>query len=267
MWTRKLRSREESGLSNIVSSTLVCLTYLTQRKRELEEQKKIGEQKTAEITAARKTNSEDIEKALALREKEARALIGYTWCNIVEDDTVTFDFGRWNDRWLDSTQARGIADEMRNGVKRFDIGSMLKVPVTLTDLKVDKLEEVRATTKISAIQLSREGKNIRGLQYLGDVLKQDVRRLHPVGGQHRQKAMKLFLEYVEKQLVEAGLKLAEYEPELSEYSGRALSAITMELELLTQRVASLKAEKNEGGSWLVALYDQCTLLCALILSH
>ena len=211
---------------------------------------------TEDIPPAPAAIGHDLLVDIALQNVEKAALIGYVWCHLNNDKSVSLDFGRWNDRSLNPAHAKAIADSMHHGVRRYDFNTMIKIPVSLSELRSDMLPVLSQTTTLKAEDVRLTGKSTPGLLHIGEALKESVHRVHPLSGQHRAQGVKVFSENVETQLLDASTELNELTEELASASGMAKLQVEKDIQQVKSRIAYLKAEKEEGSSWLVALYNK-----------
>jgi hypothetical protein len=226
--------------------------------------KKAVEAKLEEITAGKDNIEDDADAAANLTKKEEAARIGWaiidlTASNSTEHpDALMLSFGTWNDRNVNQAQARKIADTMRGGVKRYQVGNEIKIPVDVADLTPAGLAKLRATKNMSLGNLL-DAANGGSLPKLADALKQTVRRVHPAGGQHRQRGLELHLAECRKEMNEAAKTLVELGEKLKDpqASPEALASTKAQINATTARAALLKLEVAKGGSWLVSVFDRC----------
>jgi hypothetical protein len=205
--------------------------------------------------------------SIRLSKKQQDAFLGWALVNLLgppPDKTGTpslqIQFGTWNDRTVNQGQARKLMEGMRDHLKRYDSESHLQVPIEPKDLTKSgaaKLKETKGWDVNKAIDHARSGK----LPQLVEVLDPKVGIVYPVGGQHRQRALAMFLEHCLKEQREAGaalVKLEQLYKSLGKTRTREHQEAEREKSRLEERISYLKGETERGGQWLVAVYNEGT---------
>jgi hypothetical protein len=170
---------------------------------------------------------------------------------------LTFQFGQWNDRDLNEGEARKLAEEMRDDVTRFHRMTYIMVPVDRTDFTSEGLEKLNVTRKLGWASLVRGSKH-PDLPKVEDVLRKSFRRLTPTGGQHRQAALALHLDYCRKERPRLITKLSGHKEVMKNAKENPQTRRDAEDEAKATEVKLAKVELDleYGGAWLFALYDK-----------
>jgi hypothetical protein len=154
---------------------------------------------------------------------------------------------------------------MRDQLKRYDSESHLQVPIELKDftkIGIAKLKETKGWDVNKAVDEARSGK----LPYLVDVLDPKVGIIYPVGGQHRQRVLAMFLQHCHKEQRDAGAALMKAEDlckSLDRKKTREYQEAEREKSRLEERISYLKGEIERGGQWLVAVYNEGRYSCIM----
>jgi hypothetical protein len=168
--------------------------------------------KVDEVSSSNARPSKDLRNATAFAKKENAARIGWAVTDLVDNEKLVIAFGRWNDRAVNTSQANKLADGFRDGLKRFWAAHEIKVPVSLNDFTEGGRVRLVQTRKLSTSDLmdyAPQGK----LPRLESLLKETTQRIHPAGGQHRQRALKIYLKKCQKELDELAQQLVDWDGE------------------------------------------------------
>lgn len=188
--------------------------------------------------------------------RKSEAFLGYTVGNLLPEpgpNKMNIGFGRWNDRNQNETKARGIADSMKNGVRRFDLATVIEVPISRSDLTSNGLKLLAKSRKAKIADIERGN-----LPYVEAVLQAMKRRIDLLSGQHRQRAVKIHCEFAQEQVTQKSQKLVDNDAAMKELEAGSPEYIELEKEnkRLEEEIAVLKNDLELGGKWLFALYDR-----------
>lgn len=188
--------------------------------------------------------------------RKSEAFLGYTVGNLLPEpgpNRMNIGFGRWNDRTLNEAKARGIADSMKNGVRRFDLATVIEVPISRSDLTSNGLKLLAKSRKAKIADIERGN-----LPYFEAVLQAMKRRIDLLSGQHRRRAVEVHCEFAQEQVTQKSQKLVDNDAIMQELEAESPEYIELEKEnkRLEEEIAVLKNDLELGGKWLFALYDR-----------
>ena len=246
-------------------------TKKTKEERALEkEQTKAAVE--AELQGLQEISLTDTSAALYMAsvDAEKNAFLGLTYADLADPNEVYMSFGLWNDRPLEMSKARQMADSFRPEPRRLSMPDMIKVPVSIgREISQDAVKEVmkwRDTSKLQAKKFATEGwKSLR------ELLMPRAKSVSPVGGQHRKEAMKILIDMYRAEMMKEGeqlVKARNLKNELEEIiaalakegqstSGQQvrLGEVANEIESLEGVIRVKKAVLKDSGRWLIGLYD------------
>jgi hypothetical protein len=164
-------------------------------------------------------------------------LIGYARGRVLGPD-YTLEFGKWNPRALEKTEAKKLADNMRtNEVRGFRPAAVIPIVVRRADL-IGKLATMEA-----ALNDAGQLPELRFVEGRGG-------KILAAGGRHRQAALKILAKELDDEIKKHSEKLKS----LKDRKTTAPEQVE-EFKTLGRKVASLTQKRSVLDQWGFAVYD------------
>ena len=201
-----------------------------------------------------------LEVSTTVARKEKTALLGYSIGQLGEGNgSYTRRFGSWNDRPRNEGEARKLLNSLRDGVRRYARETVIKVPVDVKhDIKPEMLEKLKKTIHLTAEELA-QGSAHELLLEISQYLVDPTAILDLIGGQHRDRAVTLYLREVEGERNKLARDLIDLEEQLATVAAPSAQADELQrnIKATKELIQEKTTELNHGGNWLFALYDKC----------
>lgn len=207
--------------------------------------------------AAETTETTDVKAARAVAHARQRALLGYAKVFLTDKKTWNWAWGAINDRPLVEAKAKQLADGFKSGIRRFDHTTMLECATWAAEITPKGATLLADSLKLSISELLTGDK----LPNLVDIMSPDQRTLKPLSGQHRQKAMEIYLDdHVRGELSKLATELVTSQQIMSTLEeGTRKQGMRKTMQIASRRVAEYKGELEVGSVWMVAIYKHGAL--------